>query len=314
MNPLKQCMKKLSQSLFNQINNYLNTEARPLEKALFNYYFNNNGSNDVLDALEAFQNTDGGFGQGIEPDYKLPHSSPMATTIGLKYLSRVDDNDNDRAQRMIARAVAYLESTFDSKRNGWYCVPSSVNEYPHAPWWEFSSETKMVPIDYSWGNPTAELLGYLFKYRKYINSLDIDSLVSNAINKLNEKVEFKSEHEIFCYIRMYNELDERLASRIEDKLNFAVSKLVSLNQDEWENYVPSPLKFIQIDSDNYFGIERKYIDQNLDYLIDKLEQNGKILPNWCWDKYQEQWEISKVEWTGVLTFEAIVHLLKFNCI
>lgn len=310
MNPLKQSMKKLSQLLFSQINNYMNTEARLLEKALFNYYFNNNGSNDVLDALEAFQNQDGGFGQGIEPDFKLPQSSPMATTIGLKYLSRLDEND--RAQRMIARAVTYLESTFDSIRNGWYCVPSIVNEYPHAPWWEFSSETKMVPIDYSWGNPTAELLGYLFKYRKYINNLDIDSLVSNAINKLNDKVEFKSEHEIFCYIRMYNELDERLSGEIEDKLNLAVSKLVSLNQDEWENYVPSPLKFIQIDSDNYFGIERKYIDQNLDYLIDKLEHNGKILPNWCWDKYQEQWEISKVEWTGVLTFETLLHLLKFN--
>ena len=303
-------MKKLSKTLFEQLNNYMNTDARPLEKSIFNYYFNDSSGDDILDSLEAFQNTDGGFGKGIEPDFKLIKSSPMATAIGLRYLSKLDNSD--RAQNMIAKAVEYLETTFDSNRNGWYSVPSIVNNYPHAPWWEFRNDINMTVIDYSWGNPTAELIGYVYKYKKYLNNLDIYSLRNYAITNLNKRTEFNSEHEIISYIHMYNTLDEEFSSQIVDTLKLAVSKLVNLNQSEWINYVATPLKFINLDSKNFFGIECKFIDQNLDYLIDRLEEDGKILPTWRWDKYLEEWEIAKIEWMGILTLEALLSLLKFN--
>ncbi len=253
---------------------------------------------------------DGGFGRGIEPDFKLIQSSPMATSIGLRYLSMLDNSD--RGQNMIVRAVEYLETTFNSKRNGWYSVPSNVNQYPHAPWWEFRNDINITVIDYSWGNPTAELIGYLYKYKEYLNNLDISSLISYAIANLNERTEFNSEHEIFCFIRMYNALEDEFSSQIVNALKLAVSQLVNLNESEWINYVPTPLKFIEFNSENFFGIERKFIDQNLDYLVYRLEQDGKLLPTWQWDKYLEEWEIAKIEWTGILTLEALLSLLKFN--
>lgn len=303
-------MKILSKTLFNQINSYMCTEARPLERSIFNYYFNDSSADAVMDSLQAFQNPDGGFGQGIEPDFKLQLSSPMATSIGLRHLSMLDNSE--RAKTMIEKAVNYLESTFDLNRNGWYSVTKSVNNYPHAPWWEFKDDINMTVIDYSWGNPTVELIGYLYKYREYLKSLDINSLISYAINYLNTKTEFKSEHEIFCYIHLYNILSEEFSGKIADTLRLAVSQLVNINQSEWSNYVPSPLRFINMDSKNFFGIDNKSIDENLDYLIDKLEINGSIQPTWQWDKYLEEWEIAKIEWMGILTLEALLSLLKFN--
>ena len=303
-------VKKLSKTLFNQLNSYMNKKARPLESAIFNFYFNDSNGNDIFDSLKEFQNSDGGFGRGIEPDFKLIQSSPMATSIGLRYLSILDKSD--RARNMIVRAVEYLETAFDSNRNGWYSVPSNINEYPHAPWWEFRNDINMTVIDYSWGNPTAELIGYLYKHKEYLNNLDIYSLISYAITNLNERTEFNSEHEIFCYIRMYNSLDEEFSSQIVDTLKLAVSQLVNLNESEWISYVPTPLKFIEFDSENFFGIERKFIDQNLDYLVDRLEQDDKLLPTWQWDKYLEEWEIAKIEWMGNLTLMALLSLLKFN--
>jgi hypothetical protein len=303
-------MKKLSDTLLNKLNRYMNTEARPLEKSIFNYYFNGSSGDDILDSLEIFQNSDGGFGQGIEPDFKLKLSSPMSTSIGLRHLSMLDNSD--RAQAMIAKAVEYLETTFDSGRNGWYSVPSSVNNYPHAPWWEFRDDINMTVIDYSWGNPTAELIGYLYKYKKYLNKLDVYSLVNYAIRSLNKVTEFNSEHEIFCYIRMYNSIDEEFAKQIENALRLAISLLVNKNQSDWTNYVPTPLKFIEKNSKNFFGIEHKSIEHNLDYLVDRLEEECKILPTWSWDKYLEEWEIAKIEWTGILTLEALLSLLKFG--
>lgn len=303
-------MRKLSKELYFEIKDYMNKEARSLEKSIFNYYFNDLNGDDILDMLEKFQNIDGGFGGGIEPDFKLPQSSPMATSIGLRYLSLLDNND--RAQKMIMGAIEYLESTFDSDRNGWYSVSSSVNDYPHAPWWEYRNDINMTVIDYSWGNPTAELTGYLYKYREYLTNRDIYSLVNHAIANLNDRSKFDSEHEIFCYIRMHNTIDEEFSRQIEGSLKIAVSQLTNANEDEWTNYVPTPLKFIEFDSENFFGINSESIDRNLDYLIDRLEENGKILPTWQWDDYLDEWEIARNEWIGILTLEALLSLLKFK--
>lgn len=302
-------MKKLSKSVFNRLNVYMNKEARPLERDIFNYYFNDGKADNILDSLKTFQNDDGGFGNGIEPDFKLIESSPMATSIGLKYLSMLDYNE--KSEEMIRRAVEYLEKTFDSKRNGWYSVSKKVNEYPHASWWEYKDDINMTVIDYSWGNPTAELIGYLYRHRKHLKKLDIKFLIKYAIDKLNNRIEFKSDHEIYCYIRLYNTLDEEFSRKLDDKLNFAINQLINLDESEWENYVPTPLRFIEFDSKNYFGINRKYLNKELDYLIEKLNEQGKIMPTWEWDNYLNEWEKAKIEWVGIRTLETLFKLLKF---
>ncbi|MDR7856764.1 hypothetical protein [Tissierella sp.] len=303
-------MRQLSKRTFNEINSYMNKEARGLERAIFNYYFNDTNGDDILDMLEKYQNPDGGFGRGIESDFMLLDSSPMATSIGLRYLNLL--KDDHRAQKMITKAIGYLEATFDEERNGWYSVPITVNDYPHAPWWEHREDIGMTVIDYSWGNPTAELIGYLYKYREYLTKLDIFSLINYAIEKLNERAEFNSEHEIFCYIRMYNIIDEEFSAQMEDTLKLAVSNLINVEEDQWTDYVPMPLKFIELDSENFFGIDNKFIDKNLDYLIAKLEENKKIFPTWEWNDYLDEWEIAKKDWIGNLTLEAVLALKKFN--
>lgn len=303
-------MKKLSNEAFKEVNNYMNNKARGLEKALFNYYFNDSSGNDILYMLEEYQNSDGGFGNGIEPDFRLLDSSPMGTSIGLRYLNMLAYNN--KAQRMIAKAVEYLEVTFDSKRNGWYSVPSTVNDYPHATHWEYRSDIGMTLIDYSWGNPTAEIIGYLYKYRKYLRKIDVFSLLDYAIENLNQRTEFTSEHEIFCYVKMYNNIDDKYSTKIKNTIFLAISQLINVNEEEWTNYVPSPLKFIDFDSNNLFGIDNKNIDNNLDYLVNILERDGKIFPTWQWDDYLDQWGIAKVEWIGDLTLDAMLLLKKFN--
>ena len=57
---------------------WIKRNARPLETARWEYIFEGASSDRVMKYLSAFQNEDGGFGHGIEPDFWLPHSSPMA--------------------------------------------------------------------------------------------------------------------------------------------------------------------------------------------------------------------------------------------
>lgn len=302
-------MRKLSKSTLEKISSFMNNSARTLEKALFEHYFINANDSAILSSLEKFQNTDGGFGNGIEPDFQLPSSSPMATSIGLKYLSMLPDSDEKNNR--ISAAIHYLENIFDSERKGWFSVSKEVNNYPHAPWWDFKPDINMTVIDYSWGNPTAELSGYLNQNKPFIKKLDIDDLTNRAVQYFKSLTDF-TEHEVYCFIRMHNSVDKKIATQLSDTLKIAVSQLVKTEESEWEKYVPTPLNFIEFDSTNYFDIEQDIIDKNLNYLIDKLESDGKISPTWQWDKYADEWEIAKTEWTAILTLQALLSLLKFN--
>jgi hypothetical protein len=58
----------LSPAAFEEIRGWVSRNARPLDFALWRYHFEGGSAEDVLRALALYQNADGGFGKGIEPD------------------------------------------------------------------------------------------------------------------------------------------------------------------------------------------------------------------------------------------------------
>lgn len=48
--------------------------ARLLERRIFEYTFQGGESHQVIHALKAYQNDDGGFGHAMEPDLRTPDS------------------------------------------------------------------------------------------------------------------------------------------------------------------------------------------------------------------------------------------------
>ncbi|HNS76927.1 MAG TPA: hypothetical protein PKI56_11595, partial [Mesotoga prima] len=171
--------------------------GRELEKRLFAYYFMDGPANIVVEEIASYQNVDGGFGNAIEPDFRLPASSPMATSVALQHLVHFDDLP--LAKGVISKAIAYLDNTYVSERKGWFAVPRTVNDYPHAPWWGCDEEKEICAIDANWGNPTAEIIGYLTRYREFTN-LDVDELISQATRYLESMNTFTSFHEILCFV------------------------------------------------------------------------------------------------------------------
>ena len=234
----------------------------------------------------------------------------MATSIGLKYLQLAEKEPE--GIEMIRKAVAYLEDSYDEERKGWFSVTKEVNEYAHAPWWTFDENTKMSMIDSNWGNPSSELIGYLYRYKKYLKKLNIDELVGHAIYHYNHVTEYESEHEIYCYIRLYNQLNKKDRKRIKGQLDHAVDKLMNPDMEQWIKYVPMPLNFFEADSEDFFGIHINDFNNNLNYFVKELEDKGHILPVWTWGEFPDEWEEAKNQWTGVLTLEAMIKLKRFD--
>ena len=57
--------------------------ARLLERRRFAYLFLDGEQQAVLEALRPYQNPDGGFGNGLEPDVRGPVSQPVPTWTAL---------------------------------------------------------------------------------------------------------------------------------------------------------------------------------------------------------------------------------------
>lgn len=87
---------------------FISKNARPLELAIYRYFFENESNQAVIDELSKFQNADGGFGHALEPDFFNPNSSPIATNDAIITLCHVNALDRDSG---IVKGIAnYLES------------------------------------------------------------------------------------------------------------------------------------------------------------------------------------------------------------
>jgi hypothetical protein len=141
--------------------------ARLLERRLFAYLFAGEsaasgnhaaaeGSREgVVQALRAYQNADGGFGNALEPDVRAPVSLPAAVDLAFRILDLVDAFDDS----MVGQACDWLLGV-TTPEGGIPVVLESVREYPHAPWWEPPAEGPQ-PASL---NPTAALAGLLHKH------------------------------------------------------------------------------------------------------------------------------------------------------
>jgi hypothetical protein len=127
--------------------------GRLLDRKYFLFHFEGGLRKSVLDLLRCYQNDDGGFGHGLDPDVMCPASTAICTEIGMSYLdglgvtegSIVDDTEN-----WITAAQQEDGSMLHPKPD--------VVAYPHGPWWENDSGSGLALAGFlgRWGRGTPE--------------------------------------------------------------------------------------------------------------------------------------------------------------
>ncbi len=299
-------MKNLSQSAFDISSRYILNNARYLEKLVFGHYFISPCPEKIVKAYQMYQNKDGGYGNGLEPDFRLPSSSPMATSVALNRLSQFKETVG--ALEQIEKAINYLESTYDSSIMGWESTPKVVNLYPHAPWWHFEKPRTRIH-----GNPSAELLGYLIEFESFVKNLDLEALRKTYIDYILKMQTFE-EHELYCLIKLFNRMSDIERVIIKDKITEGFNKVVNMDIRQWKDYVPYPLKFITLTEHDLFDISTELLNHNINFIVNKLSDEGVFAPAWSWPKYEAEWEIAKREWSGILTLDALLILKRYNAL
>ena len=191
-------VKKLSRDAQQAARAFLFSSGRPLEQARFRYSFENGAVDDVYAALAAYQNRDGGFGHGLEPDLQTPHSSVLATTVALQTLVAVHTPGD---HPLVAGALGFLSASFDAQQMRWPMIPDAVAAAPHAPWW-----TMDAALPGRFGgflvNPRAEALGYLYAYPHHAASFPLQAATDALLDHLATTPDPLEMHDFQCCERL----------------------------------------------------------------------------------------------------------------
>ncbi len=190
---------------------FISENARPLDLAVYKYFFEQESNQAVIDELSTFQNADGGFGHALEPDFFNPNSSPIATNDAIITLSRV--NALDRDSEMVKGIVRYLSShdSFDEDKKRWLFAIDSNKDYPHAIWWEKKGD------GISKFNPSVSLAAFMVCYGKRTSLYE--EITKEAIEYLKDGE--ISGDAVNCYLLAYELLT---SNSIDDIIDLNVFK------------------------------------------------------------------------------------------
>jgi hypothetical protein len=133
---------------------YILCNARLLERRLFEFLFEDGPVEPVLYALRAYQNPDGGFGSGLEPDKRCLASQPIDAEIAFQILDQLDAFDDP----MVVKVCDYLMGITTAEGGVPFAV-AGVEQAPHTPWWVATDPPKASH------NPTGTLVGLLLKHK-----------------------------------------------------------------------------------------------------------------------------------------------------
>ena len=148
-------MVQLKKTQLSKMNDWMQVNARPYDKAKWDYLFNGGTKDNIILEMLKYQNEDGGFGNGFEPDIILPLSAgiPSAEAIFQAY-----EYDLDLKADWFVRLLSYFENSVQSIPKFWEDAPKELMDYPRAPWWNYEVSTKFSP------NPCAVIASALIRY------------------------------------------------------------------------------------------------------------------------------------------------------
>lgn len=109
---------------------FVATHGRILDRRRLDLLVNSGGPSGVLDALDAYRNSDGGYGWGLEPDLRSPESQPAAAMHALEILAQVAPATTPRAVEL----CDWLEASSLPDGGLPFALPIS-DAAGCAPWW-----------------------------------------------------------------------------------------------------------------------------------------------------------------------------------
>lgn len=284
----------MSNSVLTRAEEFMWKNARLLERRRFSYHFKGGSRGSVIEALRAYQNDDGGFGNALEPDIRCPDSQPVPVQHAIEFLDEVGFDE-----ALVQQACDWLMMNTTAEGGVPWLLPSAL-AYPRAWWWN-CEENPVASL-----NPTAAIAGVLHK-----NNFKHDWLDRAASYCWSKIADFEAAemHQTGVVLTFLYHVPDRQRAEVEIKRiieSMLAGGLVADADDT--NYVRKPLDWAPTPEHplfNYFRQER--IDANLDAIISEQQEDGG------WDiSFDTTTPACRLEWRGWLTLSRLQTLRAFG--
>ena len=299
----------LSREAFARAEAFISETARPLDRALFAFYFAHDSRDAVIVELAKFQNDDGGFASCLESDTRWCGSSPLGA---MKALGILTDLGVPASDPHVKAVVKYLLASFDDKHGMWHALPKEANAAPHASWWEVREDTGKCEVE-SPLFPTAALAGYLQNYAELLPPGFVKRITESSLNYLAAAPVRMPMPDIESLIELVRLLPPGQSTDPVRKLKSVLAEVVVRDPKQWDSYNVKPLTFIHGPQSPFFPEVEKAVGANLDYMMSAQKPDGGWGLTWSWEERNAAaWKVAEREWRGVVTLENLKTLQGFR--
>lgn len=294
--------------VFERAERFIYRNARPLDFVLWKYHFENGSRNDVLRALSAYQNPDGGFAYAVEPDCWNVNSNPIATWAATGILNRI--GFSDKSHPIIEGILTYLDSGKDFSDGKWHNVVRSNNDYPHAVWWS-CEQADGLPDD----NPTVALAGFALKHADKNGGLykKAGEIVQSSVKRfITDPV--TEMHTLRCYMELYEYCVSAQTDLVDLKafrtaLFGAIKRTICGDAEKWiAEYVCKPSVFFDQSKLLFEIVDRSLLEKEAESIVASQQSDGAFPVTWQWYNDYKEFEISKLWWKSSIIIGNLLFL------
>ena len=293
---------KLPKDNYLKARDFILTNARMIERRLFEFHFANGDMNGVFHAVYAYRNPDGGFGHGMEPDTASPESQPLFSIMALETLDEVGYLTKEI---ILKDFMPYFESITTEKGGiPWMFRPKS--DYPCEGHFKTVKEWAAL-------STTAPLLGFLEKY-----NIDIPWMKKAEKFVWSEFERIQDKH-AFCYLCVprwltflkHTKSHGKAEKTINDLKNWILNNGIiceDKTDEGWGLYgKPHSLNYATAPNSILHSIfSKETLKSDIEELINKQKQDGR------WDTWYGISKGTKLEWAGIQTLWVLKTLKNYD--
>ena len=243
-------MRTIDENQIKKIKEFIFKNGRLLERRLFSFFFENGNKDDVIKALLAYQNLDGGFGNGIEPDLLCPDSTAIGAESAMYYLDLLEDVGNEITDQLFNWIIT--EQNEEGYINH---PPKKMYDYPFQEWWGNADDIRIFALS-----------GFLNKWG--LKDTTFFKKVKDFYLKSSLPKEFRYyEYPYFIYLKYLG------ANKEENKiLQQIISQLPSIFENNKEHY---PL-FSRAWYHALDVVDEKVVENEADNFFNGLKEDGGL--------------------------------------
>jgi hypothetical protein len=283
---------------------FLWLSGRVLDRLRFDQLFRGGHPQRVRDALLPYRNSDGGFGQGLEPDFRGPVSQPLCLESALRALVGIEDADT-----LLKPALDWALSV-RSPDGGVPNVLGDVSKYPRAPWWVADPKQPGSLL------PTASIAGLLLQrksthpFAREVSAFcfaQLEAMPTRLARAKERLPKLQALYETRAGLLFLSHTPEReRASKLAAQLGEAVKPLLDPESKE----MSAPLDFASRPS----SLARRWFDdatieQQLKWLRSEQQSDGGFPIGW-----EAFTPAAGTEWRAIQTLERLETLHAYEAL